>query len=79
MPRQKALLIGINYFGSKHELQGCVNDAMNCKKFLVEDRGYSDSINDMVVMTDEPKNKGTVFEPTEENMMAVSYGFLSSV
>lgn len=72
MPRKKALLIGINYFGTKHELAGCINDAKNCRKFLVEERGYSDSMNDMVMMTDEPVNKGTMFEPTEENMMAVS-------
>lgn len=71
MPRRKALLIGINYFGTKHQLQGCINDAYNCQKYLVEDRGYSPAPHDMVILTDEPKNRGTPFEPTGANMMAV--------
>ena len=48
MPRRKALLIGINYFGTKHQLNGCINDAMNMKDYLVRDRGYSASHHDMV-------------------------------
>ena len=48
MPRRKALLIGINYTGTKHQLNGCINDAMNMKNYLVRDRGYSDSHHDMV-------------------------------
>lgn len=72
MARRKSLIIGINYTGSKHALNGCVNDAMNVRKFLIEDRGFSALPHDMVVMTDEPKNKGTPFEPTVANMLAVS-------
>jgi len=41
MPRRKALIIGINYFGSKHQLNGCINDAMNIRNFLIQDRGFS--------------------------------------
>jgi hypothetical protein len=41
MPRRKALIIGINYFGSSHQLNGCVNDAKNIRNFLVQDRGFS--------------------------------------
>jgi hypothetical protein len=48
MPRRKALLIGINYFGTKHQLSGCINDAMNMKDYLVRDRGYSAGHHDMV-------------------------------
>ena len=69
-PRKKALIIGINYFGTEHELQGCINDAMNVKHFLVNDRGFYDSQHDMVVMTDHPQNRGTPFYPTGANMMA---------
>lgn len=73
MPRRKALLIGINYFGSKHQLNGCINDAMNIREYLVRDRGFSPAPHDMVIMTDAPENRGTAFEPTGANMMAVSY------
>jgi hypothetical protein len=72
MPRRKALLIGINYFGSKHQLNGCINDAMNIRDYLVRDRGFSPQHHDMVIMTDAPENKGTPFEPTGTNMMAAS-------
>lgn len=70
MTRRKALLIGINYFGTSHALNGCINDAMNIRRFLVEERGFSPQPHDMVIMTDEPKNRGTPFEPTGANMMA---------
>jgi hypothetical protein len=70
MPRKKALIIGINYHGTKHELNGCINDAMNAREFLIE-RGFSGDYHDMVVMTDSPENKGTPFEPLCANMMAV--------
>ncbi|TVY81644.1 Metacaspase-1 [Lachnellula suecica] len=72
MPRRKALLIGINYTGSKHALNGCQNDSLNMKQYLVEERGFSSARHDMVVMTDTPENAGTPFEPTGENIMAVS-------
>lgn len=73
MPRRKALLIGINYFGTKHQLAGCINDAKNLREYLVRDRGFSPAPHDMVMMTDAPENRGTPFEPTGANMMAVSY------
>lgn len=70
MPRKKALIIGINYFGSENELHGCINDATNLRDFLVNDRGFSDRSQDMVVMTDAPENEGTPFWPSGENMLA---------
>ncbi|RDW65235.1 hypothetical protein BP5796_09927 [Coleophoma crateriformis] len=70
MPRRKALLIGINYVGTKHQLSGCVNDALNIRKYLIEGRGFSGDRHDMVMMTDTPENRGTPFEPTGANMMA---------
>ncbi|EME89512.1 uncharacterized protein MYCFIDRAFT_126814 [Pseudocercospora fijiensis CIRAD86] len=33
-PRKKSLLIGINYVGSDHELQGCHQDVENMREFL---------------------------------------------
>lgn len=73
MPRRKALLIGINYFGTKHQLNGCINDVMNMREYLVRDRGFSHAPQDMVVMTDAPENRGTPYEPTGANIMAVRY------
>jgi hypothetical protein len=70
MPRRKALIIGINYYGTKHQLNGCINDAMNIRQFLVQDRGYSPAPHDMVIMNDDPKNRNTPFFPTRANMMA---------
>jgi len=32
---KKALLIGINYFRQQGELKGCINDALNVRKFLM--------------------------------------------
>ena len=75
MPRRKALLIGINYFGTKHQLNGCINDAMNMREYLVRDRGFSPNHHDMVIMTDAPDSRGTPFEPTGANMMAVNTSY----
>ncbi|KAK5659516.1 hypothetical protein OQA88_718 [Cercophora sp. LCS_1] len=71
MPRKKALIIGINYTGSDHQLNGCINDAMNVRDFLVQERGFPPPGNgDMIVMTDEPENEGTPFYPTNANILA---------
>ena len=70
MPRRKALLIGINYTGSPHQLNGCINDALNVRDYLVRDRGFSSDQRDMVMLTDSPQNKGTPYEPTQANMLA---------
>lgn len=70
MPRKKALIIGINYAGTKHELSGCVNDAMNVRDFLVSERGFPPPGDDMVTLTDEPENEGTPFYPTHENILS---------
>jgi metacaspase-1 len=69
MPRRKALLIGINYYGTRNQLNGCINDAMNMREFLVRDRGYNPAPVDMVILTDAPENRGTPYEPTGRNMM----------
>ena len=68
--RRKALIIGINYIGSSHALNGCINDAMNVRDFLVRERGFSPNPADMVILTDLPENRGTPYEPTGHNMMA---------
>ncbi|TGJ83948.1 hypothetical protein E0Z10_g4791 [Xylaria hypoxylon] len=70
MARKKALIIGINYFGTDHELQGCINDSTNVQEFLINDRDFSPSEHDMVIMSDSPENEGTPFYPTGANILA---------
>ncbi|KAJ5610142.1 hypothetical protein N7510_006861 [Penicillium lagena] len=70
MARKKALLIGINYTGSKHQLNGCINDAMNVREYLLRERGFSPDPRDMVILTDTPQNRGSPFFPTGANMLA---------
>ncbi|KAJ1665592.1 Ca(2+)-dependent cysteine protease [Coemansia sp. RSA 1813] len=64
--RKRALLIGINYFGSKHMLKGCINDVHNMKKFIVEHFGFKED--DMVILTDDQReNKRRM--PTHDNII----------
>jgi len=61
--RRKALLIGINYIGSKHALKGCINDVKNIKQFLLQ-HGYKEE--DMVILTDDLAPES---QPTRANML----------
>ncbi|KAL6826351.1 hypothetical protein V8C40DRAFT_244018 [Trichoderma camerunense] len=63
--KRKALLIGINYFGTKAELKGCINDVHNVSAFLVERYGYKRE--DMVILTDDQSNP--VMRPTKANIV----------
>lgn len=47
--------VGINYTGTARELNGCVNDAKNVRKFLMS-RSYAPS-NIAVPSTDPPDRK----------------------
>jgi hypothetical protein len=38
--KRKALLIGINYIGTRSELRGCINDVHNVRNFLMQRAGY---------------------------------------
>jgi hypothetical protein len=50
-PPKYALLIGINYIDTRHQLHGCINDVIFMKKYLIEKRGYlSDNI---IVLRDD--------------------------
>ncbi|KAJ1033142.1 hypothetical protein NDA13_001140 [Ustilago tritici] len=66
--KRKALLIGINYFGQKGELRGCINDVHNVKNFLRQ-RSYKDD--DMVVLTDDQHDPRSI--PTRQNMTAAMH------
>lgn len=63
--RKKALLVGINYFGTKNELRGCINDVKNMSRFLTERYGYS--YDDMVILTDDQQENARI--PTRDNII----------
>ncbi|KEF60370.1 uncharacterized protein A1O9_01930 [Exophiala aquamarina CBS 119918] len=70
MGRRKALLIGINYSGSQHQLQGCIDDVANMSEFLVS-RGYPKQPGSMVQLTDSNYNPpNSPYYPSAHNILA---------
>jgi hypothetical protein len=63
--RRKALLIGINYFGQRGQLRGCINDVKNMSAFLYENFGYQQD--DMVILTDDQQK--LMSQPTKRNIL----------
>ncbi|KAJ2970637.1 hypothetical protein NQ176_g8093 [Zarea fungicola] len=63
--RRKALLIGINYFGQRGQLRGCINDVRNMTSYLAEQFGYRRE--DMVILTDDQQNP--MSQPTKQNIL----------
>ena len=63
--RRKALLIGINYFGQRGQLRGCINDVRNMSTYLVENFNYKRE--DMVLLTDDQQNP--MSQPTKQNIL----------
>ncbi|KAJ2779223.1 Ca(2+)-dependent cysteine protease [Coemansia javaensis] len=64
--RKRALLIGINYTGTKHMLKGCINDVHNIKKFIMEHFGFKEP--DMVLLTDDQRDNPRRM-PTRDNIL----------
>eukprot|EP00928_Gymnodinium_smaydae_P067216 TRINITY_DN5015_c1_g1_i1.p1 TRINITY_DN5015_c1_g1~~TRINITY_DN5015_c1_g1_i1.p1 ORF type:complete len:542 (+),score=101.10 TRINITY_DN5015_c1_g1_i1:91-1716(+) len=52
--RQRALLIGINYFGTQAELRGCINDVHNMSELLTHSFGWNPR--DIRTMTDDDRD-----------------------
>jgi len=61
---RKALFIGINYFGQKGELRGCINDVQNIKEFLES----SYPIDEMMILTDDQTDDPDCM-PTRANLL----------
>lgn len=59
---KKALLIGINYIGSKNELKGCINDTHKMKDLLISSYDYCET--NIKCITDYTDEK-----PTKENII----------
>ncbi|KAK5099000.1 Ca(2+)-dependent cysteine protease [Exophiala xenobiotica] len=63
--RRKALLIGINYFGQRGQLRGCINDVKNMSTYLNQNFGYARE--DMVILTDDQQNE--MSQPKKRNIL----------
>ena len=62
---RKALLIGINYFGQRGQLRGCINDVKNMSIYLNNHFNYRRE--DMVILTDDQQNP--MSQPTKQNII----------
>ncbi|BAT89725.1 hypothetical protein LR48_Vigan08g063800 [Vigna angularis] len=60
---KKAVLIGINYPGTKAELKGCINDVQRMQQCLVERYGFSEDNITVLIDTDK-----SYTEPTGKNI-----------
>jgi len=69
---KKALLIGINYMGTKHELGGCINDINNIQNFIIENCEYK--IENITKLTDE-----TNIKPTFQNIIDAIYSLVNDI
>lgn len=65
-----ALLVGINYRDTAHELNGCINDVEHVKEYLISNGYDPDSI---IVLTDD-----TGAKPTRTNIMAALFELILS-
>ncbi|MCJ1419882.1 Ca(2+)-dependent cysteine protease [Xylographa parallela] len=62
---RKALLVGINYFGQRGQLRGCINDVKNMSTYLNNHFNYKRE--DMVILTDDQQNP--MSQPTKQNIL----------
>lgn len=63
--RRKLLLVGINYIGSRNQLNGCINDVNNVANYLVQYGGYRRE--DIVMLTDQGTSQRSL--PLRQNII----------
>ncbi|GAP91233.1 putative Pfs domain protein [Rosellinia necatrix] len=73
--RRKALLIGINYFGQRGQLDSCISDVRNMVAFLVEHLGYKRE--DMVILSDNKHHP--MSQPTKSNLFRAMHWLVKDV
>ncbi|KJP85717.1 hypothetical protein AK88_04639 [Plasmodium fragile] len=66
--KKKALLIGINYYGSREELSGCTNDTVRMMNLLISKYNFHDSPTSMVRLIDNESNPN--YRPTRKNILS---------
>ena len=59
------MLIGVNYFGQRGQLRGCINDVKNMSTYLNQYMQYARE--DMVLLTDDQQNQ--MSQPTKANIL----------
>ena len=64
--RTRALLIGINYYGTSSKLNGCINDVNNVYRWLTRQCGYDPA--DIRVLTDDDSVPDK-YQPTRKNII----------
>lgn len=62
---KKALFVGINYFNTSSELNGCIDDVINMRNLLVDAFGYS--LADITVLRDDTTNAALI--PNKKNIL----------
>uniref|UniRef100_A0A7S4EN29 Peptidase C14 caspase domain-containing protein n=1 Tax=Pseudo-nitzschia australis TaxID=44445 RepID=A0A7S4EN29_9STRA len=60
---QRALLVGINYYGQRGQLSGCINDVLNVKKYLCNYQGFLEK--HVLLLIDDGRNH----HPTRDNII----------
>lgn len=63
---KKALFIGINYFNTKNQLRGCINDAYAMRNFLTT-FGFRNDPAHMLCLTDDQRSRD--LRPTRQNII----------
>ncbi|KAJ1544275.1 Ca(2+)-dependent cysteine protease, partial [Cladochytrium tenue] len=68
---RRALFVGINYTGSQHQLNGCLQDVRNMSAFVQQRFPHLRSEAAAVrVLADTPENSGGPDWPSRENVLA---------
>lgn len=62
----KALIIGINYYNTEAQLNGCINDGNNIYNMLIDKFNFEPG--DITFLHDSPENVGTNLYPTGQNI-----------
>jgi hypothetical protein len=63
---RKSLLVGINYFGTPSELNGCINDVTNLKNLLIKNKHFDQK--ELVLMTDKEPLSSPLY-PTKQKII----------
>lgn len=63
---KKCLLIGINYIGTSHALNGCINDSENLREFLIKGKYFSSH---HFIMMNDKLSKSDRLYPTKANIL----------
>lgn len=65
--RKRALLVGVNYFGTSAELKGCINDVHRSRGLLTRLYGFPTDPEHMRVLTDDQSSSSSC--PTRANLV----------